>query len=39
LTLLAWVYIIVVTQNSWWWLGLLAVILAWIAAIFRLCRR
>ena len=27
LTLLAWVYIIVVTQNSWWWLGLLAVIL------------
>ena len=38
LTLMAWLYIIVVTQNSWWWLGLLAVVLTWIVAIVRLSR-
>jgi hypothetical protein len=38
LTLLAWVYIIVVTGNPWWWLGLVAVILAWIVALFRVSR-
>jgi type VI secretion system protein ImpL len=39
LTLLAWVYIIVVTQNAWWWLGLVAVILTWVLAIVRIVRR
>jgi type VI secretion system protein ImpL len=38
LTLLAWVYIIVVTQNPWWWLGLGAVVLTWIVALVRLSR-
>jgi type VI secretion system protein ImpL len=38
LTLLAWVYIIVVTQNPWWWLGLGAVLLAWIVTLVRLSR-
>jgi type VI secretion system protein ImpL len=39
LTLLAWLYIIVQTQNPWWWLGLGAVFLAWTLTLFRLGRR
>jgi type VI secretion system protein ImpL len=38
MTLLAWLYIIVVTQNPWWWLGLGAVVLTWIVALVRLSR-
>jgi type VI secretion system protein ImpL len=38
LTLLAWLYIIVLTQNRWWWLGLGAVCLAWAVTLFRLGR-
>jgi type VI protein secretion system component VasK len=38
LTLMAWVYIIVVTQNSWWWLGLGVVVVAWIVALVRMSR-
>jgi type VI secretion system protein ImpL len=38
LTLLAWVYIILVTQNPWWWAGLIAVVVAWIVAGVRIAR-
>jgi type VI secretion system protein ImpL len=38
LTLLAWVFIITVTQNPWWWTGLIAVIVAWIVASIRIRR-
>jgi type VI secretion system protein ImpL len=38
LMLLAWLYIIVVTQNPWWWLGLGAVVLTWVVAVVRLSR-
>jgi type VI secretion system protein ImpL len=38
LTLLAWLYIIVETQNHWWWLGLGAVIVTWVVAVVRLSR-
>jgi type VI secretion system protein ImpL len=38
LTLLAWVYIIVVTENPWWWAGLIALVVAWIVASLRISR-
>jgi hypothetical protein len=39
LMVLAWVYILVVAQSSWWGLGLVAVILTWVVGIIRLGRR
>jgi type VI secretion system protein ImpL len=39
LTLLTWLYIIGVTQNPWWWIGLIAVVIVWIIAIVRLIYR
>jgi type VI protein secretion system component VasK len=38
LTLLAWVYIIIVTQNPWWWVGPIAAIVAWIVSGIRIGR-
>jgi type VI protein secretion system component VasK len=37
-TLLAWLYIIVVTGNPWWWIGPAALVVTWIVAIVRLAR-
>jgi type VI secretion system protein ImpL len=37
MTLVAWLYIIRETQNPLWWIGLIALIIAWIYAGIRIC--
>ena len=39
MTLVAWLYIVRVTQNPLWWIGLVALILAWIYAGIRISSR
>jgi type VI protein secretion system component VasK len=38
LTLLVWAYILSVTDSSWWAAGLIAVVIAWAIALFRIGR-
>jgi type VI protein secretion system component VasK len=37
-TLLAWLYLIIVTGNPWWWVGPVVLLVTWIVAIVRLSR-
>jgi 1,4-dihydroxy-2-naphthoate octaprenyltransferase len=37
MALVAWLYIIRETQNPFWWIGLVALIIAWIYAGIRIC--
>jgi type VI secretion system protein ImpL len=39
MALVAWLYIIGETQNSFWWIGLVALIIAWIYAAIRISSR
>ncbi len=39
LTLLVWSYILRVTESPWWWSGLVAVVIGWGVALFRIGRR
>jgi type VI secretion system protein ImpL len=38
LTLLAWVYILVVTQSPFWWIGPVVLTVAWLVVILRVSR-